>query len=202
MYAKYIKRVLDIIISLIALPFVGIVFIIVAPIILIEDKGPIFYNASRLGYKGKVFTMYKFRSMKVNAPDIRNEDGTTWNSEEDSRVTRIGRFMRKTSIDELPQIINVLIGDMSVIGPRAHLTTHYVGYDSLDENQKKRLDVRPGITGYNQAYYRNSVDLEQKIINDIYYVDHLSFGMDIKVFFKTIVSVLKRRNIYISQDKN
>lgn len=201
MYKKILKRVIDLIISIIGFPFFLFIFAIVAPIIILEDKGPIFYNADRLGYKGKVFKMYKFRSMKVNAPDIRNSDGSTYNGDQDPRVTKIGRIMRKTSIDEVPQILNVLRGDMSIIGPRAHLTTNFTGYENLDEIQKKRLDVRPGITGYNQAYYRNSVDLEQKVKNDVYYVEHLTLWMDIKVFFKTIDSVLRRKNIYVDQTK-
>lgn len=202
MYKKYIKRWIDIILSVIALPFLGILFIVLAPIIVSEDRGPIFYNAERLGYKGKIFKMYKFRSMKVNAPDIRNEDGSTYNGDRDPRVTRIGRVLRKTSIDEIPQILNVLKGDMSWIGPRAHLTTHFTTYEALDERQKKRLTVRPGITGYNQAYYRNSVNLEEKIKNDIFYVDHLTFLLDIKVFLKTIDSVIRRKNIYVEQNEN
>lgn len=201
MYKKYIKRWMDIILSIIALPFFGILFLILAPIIVFEDRGPVFYNAERLGYKGKKFKMYKFRSMKVNAPDIRNDDGSTYNGDEDPRVTRIGRIMRKTSVDEIPQVLNVLKGDMSWIGPRAHLTTHFTTYEELDEKQRRRLDVRPGITGYNQAYYRNSVNLEEKIRNDIFYVDHLTFLLDIKVFLKTIDSVLRRKNIYVEHDK-
>lgn len=110
-----IKRFLDICISLIALPFVALVILIFAPIIYITDKGPIFYNAPRLGKKGKVFTMYKLRSMKINSPNIKNADGSTYNGENDPRVTPIGRFLRKTSIDELPQFLNVLKGERGII---------------------------------------------------------------------------------------
>lgn len=202
MYKKVIKRIIDIIVSIIGLPFLVLVFVILAPIIFISDKGPIFYNAERLGYKGKVFKMFKFRSMKVNAEDIRNEDGSTFNSENDPRVTKIGRIIRKLSIDEVPQLLNVLKGDMSLVGPRAHLTTHYEGYDKLDEKQRRRLDVRPGITGFNQAYYRNSVDLEKKIEHDLYYVENISFVLDIKIFIQTIASVVLKRNIYVSQAKD
>ena len=198
MYKKVFKRLIDIIVSLLALPFIALVLVIFAPIIHFTDKGPIFYNAERLGKNGKVFKMFKLRSMRVNAPDILNADGSTYNGDNDPRVTKVGRFMRKTSIDELPQFLNVLIGDMSLIGPRAHVTRNYQGYEFLDEVRRRRLDVRPGITGYNQAYFRNSVTSEQKLINDVYYVDNLSFAMDVKVFFKTIFSVLKRENIYVS----
>lgn len=186
---------------LIALPFFALVFIVVAPLIKLSDGGSVFYNAERLGYRGRVFKMYKFRSMKQNAPDIRNADGSTFNGENDPRVTRIGRLLRKTSLDETPQILNVLKGDMSIIGPRAHLTTHYQGYDKLSRAERRRLAVRPGITGYNQAYYRNSADLQQKIKNDIYYVDNLSFMMDVKVLLKTVDTVLRRKNVYVGTDQ-
>ncbi len=198
MIYRFFKRFCDIIVSLIALPFVLLVILIFGPIIYFTDRGPIFYNAPRLGRKGKVFKMFKLRSMKVNSPNIVNADGSTYNGENDPRVTKIGKFLRKTSIDELPQFLNVLKGDMSFIGPRAHLTTSYKGYDQLDEIRKRRLDVRPGITGYNQAYFRNSVSSEEKLKNDVYYVEHISLWLDIKVFFKTIFSVLGRKNIYVT----
>lgn len=193
MYSKGIKRILDFIIGLMALPFIVVITLIMAPIIYFDDKGPIFYNASRLGKNGKPFKMYKYRSMMVNAPDIRNKDGSTYNGDDDPRVTKVGRFMRKTSIDELPQFLNVLLGDMSLIGPRP---------DPLDdmeiytEYQKKKLNVRPGITGYNQAYYRNSVEQNEKFEHDVYYAENISFFLDIKIFFKTIATILTRDNVY------
>ena len=116
MYKKCIKRAIDFCIALVASPFVCIVIVIMAPIIYANDPGPIFYNAKRRGKDGKVFKMYKLRSMYVNAPDVRNEDGSTFNSSEDNRVTKVGKFMRKTSIDELPQMFNVLFGDSGIIG--------------------------------------------------------------------------------------
>ncbi len=138
--------------------------------------------------------------MKVNAPDIRNADGSTFNGENDPRVTKIGRIMRKTSLDELPQLLNVLFGDMSLIGPRAFLGTSKKTYEEMDEKRRKRLLVRPGITGYSQAYYRNSIGLDKKIEYDCYYVDHVSFFMDIKILIKTVMSVLKHENIYIKNN--
>ena len=200
MIYAFFKRLFDILLSLIALPFVLLIIMIFAPIIYFTDRGPVFYNAERLGRRGKVFKMYKLRSMKVNSPNLKNADGSTYNAEDDPRVTKVGRFMRKTSIDELPQFLNVLKGDMSFIGPRAHLTTSYKGYDLLDERRKKRLDVRPGITGYNQAYFRNSVTADQKIDHDVYYVENISLWLDIKIIFQTIFSVLGRKNIYVTQD--
>lgn len=196
MYAKFVKRLLDIIVSFLALPFVGLVVLIMAPIIYLEDKGPVFYNATRRGKDGHEFKMFKLRSMYVNSPNIKNADGSTFNSANDPRVTKVGRFMRKTSVDELPQILNVFLGDMSFIGPRPTLAT--TPYDQLPELSKKRLQVRPGITGYVQAYYRNSIGQEKKIQLACYYVDNISLTMDLKILCKTIVSVVKRENIYIS----
>ncbi len=200
MYKLFGKRLLDICFCLIGLPFFFFIFIILAPIIWWTDKGPIFYNADRLGKKGNVFKMYKFRSMYVNAPDIRNTDGSTYNAEDDPRVTSIGKLMRKTRVDEIPQILNVLKGDRSIIGPRPFVTTHYQGYDKLDEMLKKRLEVMPGITGYSQAYFRNSITQDEKIKQDCYYVDHLTLWMDIKIFIQTIKIVLKHENVYVSKD--
>ena len=193
MYRKFFKRFLDIVISLIALPFVGLVILIFGPIIWLTDKGPIFYNATRRGMNGKDFKMFKLRSMKVNSPVLRNADGSTYSGDDDPRVTKIGRIMRKLSIDELPQILNVLIGDMSFVGPRPTLAT--TPYEQLDEPRRKRLTVRPGITGYSQAYFRNSITQDQKVVNDCYYVDHVSFIFDVKILIQTVLSVVRSKNI-------
>lgn len=193
MYKRYVKRLFDLIIGIIALPFVLIAIIVIGPIIYIEDKGPIFYNAPRLGHKGKTFKMYKFRSMKINAPDIRNEDGTTWNSEEDPRVTKIGKFLRKTSIDELPQIFNVIKGEMSIIGPRPDLPD---AIELLNSETIKKLDVLPGITGYSQVHYRNSSTLDERFYGDLYYAENVSFALDVKLLFETVGVVLFQKNIY------
>lgn len=186
------KRIFDMIFSLILLIPVMLIIFISFIFIKIEDRGPIFYKAERTGLFGKPFKMYKLRSMKVNAPDIRLEDGSTYNGDDDPRVTKFGKFIRKTSIDELPQIINVLLGDMSFIGPRPD-TPMYL--DKYTEEEKKILTVRPGITGYNQAINRNSVLTKEKLKNDIYYVEHLSLLFDIKIIFLTILTLLKRNNV-------
>lgn len=198
MYKKFGKRALDILLSLIALPFVLLAIVIMAPFIYLEDRGPVFYNATRRGMNGKNFKMFKLRSMYVNSPNLRNADGSTFNSDKDPRVTKIGRFMRKTSVDELPQILNVLIGDMSFIGPRPTLAT--TPYEQLPEINKRRLAVRPGITGYAQAYYRNSITQQEKFQHDCYYAENISFAMDVKVLLQTVKSVLKRENIYVSTE--
>lgn len=193
MYKHFLKRLIDIIIGLVALPFVLIVIIIFGPIIYFTDKGPIFYNATRVGKDYKPFKMFKLRSMYVNSPDIRNADGSTFNSDNDPRVTPIGRIMRKTSLDEFPQFLNVLIGDMSLIGPRPILPKD--DYSEMAIYLKDMMKYRPGITGYNQAYFRNSIDRLQKYKNDAYYCQNLSFCMDIKIFFNTIITVILGRNI-------
>ena len=158
-----------------------------------------FYNANRLGKNGKIFKMYKFRTMKENCEDIRNEDGSTYNGRDDPRLTKIGKIIRKTSIDEMPQIINVLKGDMSFIGPRPDLPEHISKYE---DKEKRKLEASPGITGYNQAYFRNSIEWKDRIKNDIYYIDNLSFKLDLKIFFKTLKTILKEENVYIESKNN
>lgn len=192
-YRTYIKRLFDILISLLGLPALLLILLVCGPLIWLEDRGPVFYNAERLGRNGRVFKMYKLRSMRVNAPDIRNEDGSTFNAEDDPRVTRIGRFLRKTSLDETPQLLNVLKGDMSLIGPRPNMPG--APFEDLPELERRRLAVRPGVTGYNQAYFRNSVPAEERFVHDVYYVEHASFLFDIKILARTVVTVVKREHI-------
>lgn len=196
MYKRFLKRGLDLSLAIIALPFWLVLLIVVAPVIYFQDRGSIFYNALRLGKDGKVFKMYKFRSMKMNAPDIRNEDGSTFNAEDDIRLIPFGKILRKTSIDETPQLLNILKGDMSIIGPRPDLPEHR---DLYEDNEERKLEVKPGITGYNQAYFRNTITWKERIQNDIYYIDHLSFWLDVKIFFQTIASVLKQEDIFIGK---
>lgn len=193
MYKKFFKRLFDIIISLIALPFVLLAIVLLAPIIYLTDRGPVFYNAPRVGKHGKIFKMYKLRSMKVNAPDIRNADGSTYNSANDPRVTKIGRIMRKTSVDELPQFLNLLKGDMSLIGPRPATPKILEDITPLKEH---RMKVRPGITGYTQMMYRNSAQGDARYEADKYYVENVSFWFDVEILFKTALKVIKRENIY------
>ena len=189
---KYIKRLLDFCTALILLPILLCCILFCRLLIL----SPLFYNAPRLGRNGKPFKMFKFRTMIVNAPDIRLSDGSTYNGDDDPRITRVGRFLRKTSIDELPQILNVLLGDMSFIGPRPDPVDWL---DKYSEKEKIILSVRPGITGYNQVYYRNSADGAMKLKNDVYYAENISFSLDMKIFFKTIKTVLLHENINVDQ---
>ena len=193
MYKNYFKRVLDFIISLLFMPFLIVIILIVGLIIKLEDRGPAFYSANRLGKNGSTYKMYKFRTMKVNAPDIRNEDGSTFNSDQDPRLLKSGKFFRKASIDELPQLLNVFIGNMSIIGPRPDLPEHIFQYT---EEEKEKLTVLPGVTGYSQAYFRNSIEWAERKKNDVYYARNISFLFDVKIFFKTIQTVVFRKNIF------
>ena len=199
MYRRFFKRLIDIVGAIILLPFVLIEIIILAPIIWLTDRGPVFYNANRAGKGYKPFKMFKLRYMYVNSPDLKNPDGSTFNSENDPRVTPIGKFMRKTSLDEFPQFLNVLIGDMSFIGPRPKLYCSEKYKDGLPEYMQKSFMVKPGVTGYAQAYYRNSITNEEKYMWDGYYAENVSFVMDVKIIFKTISSVLLRKNINTAQ---
>lgn len=196
-YKKYGKRCCDIAFSIIGLPFFILIFIPISVAIKLEDHGPVFYNAPRLGKNGKLFKMYKFRSMKINAPDIRLADGSTYNGEKDPRVTSVGKFLRKMSIDEFPQLINVLKGDMSFIGPRPDLKEDLKIYS---EYEKLKLNIRPGITGYSQAYFRNSIGAHKKFKNDVFYVKNLSLKFDYKIIKKTIKTVAFRKKIYTNCD--
>lgn len=194
---RVIKRILDFILSVIFLPFIIIAIIIFGVLIKIEDRGPIFYFADRIGKNGKIFKMFKFRSMVQDAPDLRMEDGSTFNSENDSRVTKLGKFMRKTSIDEVPQILNVLIGDMSFIGPRPDSA---MWIDNYTEEERIIHKVAPGISGYNQVINRNAVSTKEKLKNDIYYVNNMNFWLDLKIVFLTIKTILFSENIYREED--
>ena len=196
-YQIVVKRAIDIICSVIVFPFVLLISLFVGIAIKIDDGGPVFYMAERIGKDSKKLKMFKFRSMKVNAPNLTNPDGSTYNAKNDSRVTRVGRFLRETSLDEIPQIINVLKGDMSFIGPRA---SGWEALDSYKSDETDKMKVRPGITGYTQAYYRNSIGVREKRLYDSWYANNVTFWLDVKIFFKTIVVVLKHENIYTNNE--
>ncbi len=195
MYSKFFKRVLDIVGSIIVLPFVGLVILFLAPIIWLTDRGPVFYIARRAGKDYKPFKMFKLRSMYVNSPDIKSPDGSTYSSDDDPRVTPIGHFLRKTSLDEFPQFLNIFLGDMSFVGPRPKLYNPNNIFESFSEDRRKSYYVKPGITGYAQAYFRNSITQEEKFKWDAYYADNLTFWMDVKIIFKTVATVISRKNI-------
>lgn len=195
-YVKFVKRLFDIFVGLVAMPFLGVLILVVGSAIKLEDNGPVFYRAKRIGKNSTIFDMYKFRSMVVNAPNWTNQDGSTYNAPDDDRVTRVGKFIRKTSIDELPQLFNVLIGNMTLIGPRAS-GAGALGSYQVDEIAK--MSVKPGITGYTQAYYRNGLSVREKRLKDAWYAENVTFFLDIKIFFKTILTVLSAKQVYTNE---
>ena len=197
MYAKIFKRLIDIFISFFACLALVPICAIVAILIKKDDGGAVFYKAKRLGKDGKVFNMYKFRSMKENAPDIRNEDGTTYSAEDDPRLTKIGKKLRETSIDELPQFINVLKGQMSILGPRPDPPEWY---EINSGEVRVKYSVKPGISGYTQAYHRNTLPLDEKNKSDVYYAENISFKLDVKIFFQTIKTILSHSDIYRNEE--
>lgn len=188
-----IKRILDFIISLVAFMVLLPLFLILAILIKMDSKGPVFFKQERLGKDGKVFLIYKFRTMIPNAENI----GTgLFTNENDPRITKIGAFLRKTSLDELPQLINILKGEMSIIGPRPPVPYHPYKYDEYSEGQKLRFTVLPGITGYAQVNGRNDIEWYERIKYDVYYAKNWSLGFDFRIFFRTIKTVFNREGIY------
>jgi undecaprenyl phosphate N,N'-diacetylbacillosamine 1-phosphate transferase len=187
MIYRIIKRLLDIILSLIGVLIIIPLLIIVSIAIKLESKGPVIFKQKRLGLNGKVFEIYKFRSMCVGAE---KQGSGHYSFVGDPRVTKVGEFIRKTSIDELPQFFNILKGDMSIIGPRPTLTYHPKSFEEYTQEQKKRFSVRPGVTGWAQINGRKEVLWDKRIEYDIHYVENLSFIFDIKIFFKTIQKVV------------
>lgn len=192
---RHLKRIADLVFALILLPFVFVVSLFVGIAIKLDDGGVIFYRDERIGRSGKIFRMLKFRSMKMNAPSIFLDDGNTYNSPDDDRVTRVGKFIRRTSIDELPQIVNIIRGEMSFIGPRPDYASWLPNYTDRD---KIVLSVLPGITGYNQIVSRNVASAKEKLQNDIFYVENYSFMLDLRILFRTIKCVFLSENIYRS----
>ena len=183
------KRAIDILGSTVGLVLLSPILLIVAIAIKIESKGPVIFSQERIGLKGEKFKMYKLRSMVENAEELKKDlmkdnemSGPMFKMKDDPRVTRVGRFIRKTSIDELPQLINVLKGDMSLVGPRPSLPKEVKKFKPW---MKKRLDVKPGLTCFWQVSGRNSIDFEDWMKLDIKYVEERSFLVDIKLIFKT-----------------
>ena len=195
-----LKRITDIFGSLIGLIIASPILVIIAIAIKLTSKGSVFFRQERLGKDGKVFKILKFRTMVVNAEKI--GDGLAVKSENDSRITRVGKFLRATSLDELPQLWNVLVGQMSLVGPRPPATYFpYDGYENYPDWAKKRFSMRPGITGLAQVVVRNSVSWNERIILDNKYIDTFSVWLDIKILFATIFKVVKAENVYMETDK-
>lgn len=190
---RYIKRWIDFVIALFGIAVTSPLLCLLAVLIKLDSAGPVIFKQERLGLKGRVFHIYKFRSMCVNA----EHTGTgVYSGKGDSRVTRIGKFMRATSLDELPQFFNVLFGTMSLIGPRPPLTYHLWPFEQYTAEQKKFFDVRPGITGYAQVHGRNNVEWPQRIALNVWYAENLSFWLDCRIFFLTVFKVLLMKDHY------
>lgn len=185
---RYIKRILDIIFSSILLILGAIPLLIVALIIKIDSPGEALFKQERLGLVGKTFKIYKFRSMCVGAE---KKGSGVYSGKNDSRVTRVGKIIRATSIDELPQLINILKGEMSFIGPRPTLTYHPWKLEEYTDFQKRRFEVRPGVTGLAQINGRKDIPWDRRIEYDVDYVNNMSFVLDFKILLKTIVKVFK-----------
>ncbi|MBO7149884.1 MAG: sugar transferase [Clostridia bacterium] len=187
MYKGFFKRLFDIIFSFLGIILTSIPMLIIAIIIKIDSKGPVFFKQERIGKNGKIFKILKFRSMCVGAEKT---GSGVYSGKGDKRVTRVGKILRATSLDEIPQFFSVLKGDMSFIGPRPPLTYHPWTLDKYTEEQKRMFEVRPGITGWAQVNGRKDVEWNKRIELNVWYVDHLSIWLDIKILLKTILKVL------------
>ena len=185
-YNRIVKRLLDLTLAFLALILLSPVILLAALAVKLSSKGPVIFRQRRLGRDGKEFNFYKFRSMVVNAEKT---GSGVYSGKGDPRVTKVGRILRATSIDELPQLINILKGDMSLIGPRPPLTYHPWPIGEYTEFQRHMFDVRPGITGWAQTHGRKDVEWHRRIELNVWYVEHVSFLLDIRIFFLTIFKV-------------
>lgn len=190
MYEKYVKRLLDITFSFIILILLMPIWLVIVLAIVLDSPGSPIFRQERVGLGGQAFTLYKFRTMIPDA--YKYGKGFYFEGEGDWRITRIGRILRKLSLDEIPQFFNVLRGDMSVVGPRPMLPYQY---EYLSEQQRRRFSIRPGITGLAQVSGRNNLPWSERIKLDVEYVSSLSFGMDVSIVFQTLAACLKRSDI-------
>lgn len=188
MYAKYVKRILDFLISLIAIIILSPIYLIVAILVRFKLGSPVIFKQKRPGKDGKIFTLYKFRTMS----DKKDENGNLLPDKD--RLTKFGKVLRSTSLDELPELVNILKGEMSLIGPRP-LAVSYLPY--YNEKEKHRHDVRPGLTGLAQINGRNNLNWEDRFAYDIEYVSNITFINDVKIFFKTFIKVFKKEDISV-----
>lgn len=195
----FVKRLIDFLGSLIGMVIVFPIFIIIALSVKLTSKGPIFFKQERLGKNGRVFKIIKFRTMVVNAEKM--GDGLKVKNESDNRITKVGKFLRATSLDELPQLWNVLVGDMSLVGPRPPVPYHPYKYEEYNDFQRKRFEMRPGITGLTQVTVRNSVNWDERIRIDVEYIERFNLWLDIKILAKTILKVIKCEDIYEQSKK-
>ncbi len=186
-FYRAVKRFLDVTASFLGLVLLSPLMLAVSILIKIDSRGPVIFRQKRIGRNGKVFEIYKFRSMCVGAEKT---GSGVYSGKGDARVTRIGKILRATSIDELPQLLNILKGEMSFVGPRPPLTYHPWKYEEYTDFQKRMFEVRPGITGWAQVNGRKDVEWHKRIELNIWYVDHMSLLLDIKIMFMTAFKVL------------
>lgn len=189
-----IKRLIDIFGSFFGIIIISPILILIALLIKLTSKGPVFFRQDRLGKDGKVFKILKFRTMVVNAEKIGT--GLFINNESDTRITKVGKFLRATSLDELPQLWNVIKGDMSLVGPRPPVPYHPYKYEEYSDFQRRRFEMCPGMTGLAQVTVRNSVSWDKRIPIDVEYVNNFNVWLDIKILIKTIQKVIKRESVY------
>lgn len=195
-----VKRLIDFFGSLIGMIIISPILISIALSIKLTSKGPVFFRQERLGKSGKVFKIVKFRTMVVNAENI--GDGLWVKSGNDNRITRVGKFLRATSLDELPQLFNVIMGQMSLVGPRPPVTFHPYKFEEYNDFQRRRFEMRPGITGLTQVTVRNSVTWDERIPSDVKYVERFNVWLDIETLFKTFFKVIGRESIYADMSIN
>lgn len=200
MYQKFVKRLLDFILSIFATIILSPIILIISILIKCTSKGPIFFLQERLGKDGRVFKIIKFRTMVVNAEKI--GDGIKVKSETDNRITKIGKILRASSLDELPQLINVIKGDMALVGPRPPVTYHPHKYEEYPEEQRNRFAVKPGITGLAQVKVRNNATWDERIAIDLEYIKNITLINDIKILFLTVIKVFKKEKIYNEKGNN
>ncbi|WP_181346899.1 sugar transferase [Thalassobacillus sp. CUG 92003] len=198
MYQKFVKRLLDLVLLIFLMIPLLPIGTIIGLLIKLDSKGSVFFKQKRLGKYGNQFEVFKFRTMVQNAEKL----GTgIFTKDEDPRITKIGNILRKTSLDELPQVINVFKGDMSFIGPRPPVPYHPYKYENYNKIQKLRFSVKPGVTGMAQAYGRNTLTWDKRIEYDVIYVENISLFLDIKILLKTIKSIIRKENIYRESGK-
>ena len=186
MYDRVVKRIIDVILATVGIIVLSLPMLIIAIAVKLDSTGPVIFKQERVGKNGKIFNIYKFRSMQVGAEKT---GSGVYSGKNDSRVTKVGRFLRATSLDELPQFFNLIKGDMSFVGPRPPLTYHPWPWDNYTDEQKRMFDVRPGITGWAQIHGRKDVEWNKRIQLNIWYVDHISLWLDIKILFMTVFKV-------------
>lgn len=186
MYKRFFKRAIDCLLSAVGLILLAVPMLILAAAVKMDSPGPALFRQNRIGKDGRVFRILKFRSMCVGAEST---GSGVYSGKGDSRVTRVGRVLRATSLDELPQLLNILRGDMALIGPRPPLTYHPWPYEEYTDEQKKMFDVRPGITGWAQVHGRKTVEWHDRIAMNVWYSEHCSFILDIKILFMTVFKV-------------